>query len=253
MKKGIYILPSLFTLGNLTMGFFSIIFSIQANFDRAAWYILFAGVFDILDGKIARLTNTTSTFGAELDSLSDLVSFGLAPAILIHQFVLFEYSKWGVVICLLYVIAAALRLARFNTLKDDDETQYFFKGLPTPAAAGVITTFVLINLTTKNIPIISNYFHLLINLWPLILILVSYAMVSNIHYVAFKKFKFSKPKTLRFFSLIFIGGLLIWRFPENMLFIIFLMYFLSGAIDLLKKLNRAAIILKEKKIKDKKI
>lgn len=245
-KKGIYILPSLFTLANLAMGFLSIIMTIKGDFGKAAWYILFAGVFDILDGRIARMTNTTSQFGAELDSLSDMVSFGLAPAILIYEFILFKHTEWGVVICLLYVIAAALRLARFNTaLADDEDTQSFFKGLPSPAAAGILTTFVLINLTTKNIPIISEYFHLIFKIWPIIVLLVAYAMVSNINYFTLKKFKLSKPKTLRFMLLVGIGGLLIWRFPENMLFIIFSLYFLSGMVDLLKKLNRATVIFKK--------
>ncbi|MCP4482365.1 MAG: CDP-diacylglycerol--serine O-phosphatidyltransferase [bacterium] len=245
-KKGIYILPSLFTLGNLSLGFLSIIMTNNARFTTAAWYILFAGVCDILDGLIAKLTNTTSQFGAELDSLADLVTFGIAPAILIYQFTLFKLPKWGIIIALLYIIAAALRLARFNT-KKGEESQYCFKGLPSPAAAGILVTFVLINLTTQRTPVIAKYLDLFIKVWPLIVILVAYAMISNLSYFAIKNLKLKKPKTIRFIVLLGIGGVLIWRFPENMLFTIFLLYFLSGSIDLIRKLNRATIIFKNRK------
>ncbi len=254
LKKGIYVLPSMFTLGNLAMGFLSIISASTGHYTPAAWFIVSAGVFDALDGRIARLTKTTSNFGVELDSLCDIVSFGIAPGFLIYKFVLFKYGKWGIIISLLYVIAAALRLARFNsmTLKDEED-KYFFKGLPTPAAANIITSFVLIdnlidnNITKKIIPLIMKKFYVLYNLLPLLILLVAYAMVSNISYMSLKNLKLGKAKTFREIILLCIGIALIFRYPENMLFIIFLLYFLSGILDIFKKISKMS--QKIKKIK----
>lgn len=254
MKKGIYILPSLFTLGNLVMGFLAMIQAINGDFVKASWFIVIAGIFDMLDGRIARLTNTTSKFGIELDSLCDMISFGVAPAILMYNFVMFKYTKWGIIICLLYVIAAALRLARFNSnTLDNKEDGYSFKGLPTPAAAYMLASFVLVdnlidaNITKKVIPLIMNKFYIMYNLIPIVIVLISYAMISNISYMSLKHLKLGKAKTMRQIILICIGCILIWRFPENMLFIIFLIYFLSGLIDIAKKLNRISEIFKKKK------
>jgi CDP-diacylglycerol---serine O-phosphatidyltransferase len=259
MKKGIYILPSLFTLGNLVMGFLSIISSLGGNFSKAAWMIIIAGIFDLLDGRVARMTNTVSKFGVELDSLCDIVSFGVAPAFLIYNVVLFKYGKFGIVISLFFVIAVALRLARFNAnTLDGKEDSRCFKGLPCPAAAYILASFVLIdilidnNITKKIIPLIMNKFYIFANLIPLVVILISYAMVSDITYMSLKNLKLGRAKTFRTIVLICIGGILVWRFPENMLFIVFLLYFLSGLIDLFKKMKKVSEIFRDKHMKKRK-
>ncbi|MDH5174685.1 MAG: CDP-diacylglycerol--serine O-phosphatidyltransferase, partial [Elusimicrobiota bacterium] len=124
MKKGVYFVPGLFTLGNAGLGFYSIISSIERNFTSSAWAILLAVILDVFDGRIARLTRSTSRFGLEFDSLADLISFGLAPSILIYQVVLRDI-KGGVLVAFLFVIAGVLRLARFNVKVVEKDIAYF--------------------------------------------------------------------------------------------------------------------------------
>ena len=144
MKKGIYILPNLFTLGNMLCGFYSIISTIEGRFHHAAVAIFIAALADGLDGKIARLTKTCSRFGVEFDSLADLVSFGVAPALLIYIWALRPYQRVGWLAAFLFVICGALRLARFNVQVYTSENKYF-TGLPIPAAATTIASFVLLH------------------------------------------------------------------------------------------------------------
>lgn len=142
MRKGIYILPNLLTVGGMFFGFYSIVASIKGEFDRAAWAILTAAVFDALDGWVARLTKSTSRFGVELDSLSDLVSFGIAPAVLFYIWALVPFKRWGWVGAFLFVVCGALRLARFNVQMAGSEKKWF-TGLPIPGGAAVIATTVI--------------------------------------------------------------------------------------------------------------
>lgn len=253
MKKRIYLLPSLFTLGNLVCGFVSIVLSFDKNFSMSAWLIILAGLFDLLDGKVARLTDSVSQFGVELDSLCDMVTFGVAPIFLIYSIVLFRYGRVGIVISVFYVVAVALRLARFNsdTLNGNNVSGYF-KGLPCPSAAYILSSFVLIdvvidnNITKKIIPFIMRKFYIFSNLIPLIIILLSFAMISNISYFSLKNLKIEKAKTFKTMILCFVGGILIYRFPENMIFIIFLLYFLSGIFDIFKKIKKSSTLIKRK-------
>src|SRR3989338_10848505 len=142
VKKGVYVLPSLFTTASMFCGFFSIIRSINSfnssvtHFTDAAWAIIIAVFFDGIDGRIARLTKTTSRFGVEYDSLSDLLSFGIAPAILMYVWGLKPYGRLGWLAAFLYFVCGALRLARFNTQNPSNAKRYF-KGLPIPCAAGM--------------------------------------------------------------------------------------------------------------------
>jgi len=142
LRKGIYILPNLLTVAGMYFGFYSIVGSIKGNYSSAAWAILAAAIFDALDGWVARLTKTTSRFGVELDSLSDLVSFGVAPAVLIYIWALTSYGRLGWVGSFLFVACGALRLARFNVQMVGSEKKYF-TGLPIPGGAAVIATFIL--------------------------------------------------------------------------------------------------------------
>jgi len=143
LKKGIYIIPSLFTCGNMSCGILSVFSSIDGQFVNAAWFLIGALACDILDGRIARMTKTTSEFGMQLDSMSDLISFGIAPAMMMYLLVLNTMGKIGVAIAVLFVLCSALRLSRFNVLSQTGEARKHFVGLPTPASAGVIISFVL--------------------------------------------------------------------------------------------------------------
>jgi CDP-diacylglycerol--serine O-phosphatidyltransferase len=142
MRKGIYILPNLITLLSMFSGFYAIVAALNSDYERAAWAIMIASVFDVLDGWVARLTHTSTRFGIEIDSLSDVISFGVAPAILVYTWTLSSFGKVGWLGSFFLVACAALRLARFNVQMGGAEKKHF-TGLPTPAAALVIATTVL--------------------------------------------------------------------------------------------------------------
>ena len=142
MRKGIYILPNLLTMMGMFFGFYSIVSSVNGSYRWSAWAILIASVFDALDGWVARMTKSTSRFGVELDSLSDLVSFGVAPAVLMYVWALRPFGRVGWVGAFLFAACGALRLARFNVQMVGSEKKYF-TGLPIPGGAGVLATFVI--------------------------------------------------------------------------------------------------------------
>jgi CDP-diacylglycerol--serine O-phosphatidyltransferase len=239
LKKGIYIIPSMFTCGNMSFGILSILSSINGDFIPAAWFLVGALACDIIDGRIARMTKTTSDFGMQLDSLSDLVSFGLAPAILMYMLVLNTMGNIGVAIAVLYAICAALRLARFNVLANSGEVYKHFVGLPTPASAGVIISFVLsyqlvapdeYSLNFKTIPVLMEQMPRFFNIMPVVIVVLSFLMVSNIPYMSFKKFRLTKVKTIQVRAVILVLIILIVTFPQNIIFIIFSVYAASGLL-----------------------
>ena len=181
MRKGVYILPNLFTTGNLFCGFWAIISVFHEKFEYAAYAILLASVFDVLDGKVARLSGATSKFGVQYDSLADLVSFGIAPALLTFSWALRPYGKFGWLAAFLFVVCGALRLARFNVQSASGEVKYF-KGLPIPAAALMIALTILLYLElietgwVKDIAVLAMIY------------VLAFLMVSNIRYFSFKEF-----------------------------------------------------------------
>ena len=141
--RGIYLLPNLFTSAALFAGFYAIVQAMNSNFELSAIAIFIAMVLDGLDGRVARMTNTTSAFGAEYDSLSDMVSFGVAPALIMYVWALKPMGKLGWIAAFIYCACAALRLARFNTkLEDDHQDKRYFQGLPSPASAALLAGFV---------------------------------------------------------------------------------------------------------------
>ena len=236
LRKGIYIIPSLFTCGNMSCGYLSVMSSIEGDFTKAAWLLILAIVCDMMDGRIARLTRTTSEFGIQLDSLSDLVSFGIAPSVMMYQLVLNSMGKVGMAIAVLFVLCSGLRLAKFNVQAKDNVTHASFIGLPTPASAGLLMSFVLsyelfaeagqsltIPLLMKNMPIFFD-------IMPVVMIILSWLMVSNVQYVSFKKMNLSKPKAFRLLVLIIILIFLVIAFPQNIIFILFSLYALSGIV-----------------------
>jgi CDP-diacylglycerol--serine O-phosphatidyltransferase len=246
LKKGIYIIPSLFTCGNMSCGYLSVVSSINGNFTEAAWLLIFAIAFDMMDGRIARLTKTTSEFGVQMDSLSDLVSFGIAPSVMMYLLVLNSIGKIGTAISVLFVLCSALRLAKFNVkAHSDDSVQSFFMGLPTPASAGLLISFVLSyelfiadpgqSLTFKTIPILVKNMPVFFKIMPVVMVVLSLLMVSNIPYVSFKKVNVAKPKAFRFLILTILLIWLMFTFPQNIIFILFTLYAFSGILGYLIK------------------
>ena len=220
-QRMIHPLPCLLTTASLLSGFYAIISAINGNFFNAAVAIIVAGIFDGLDGKVARLTNTTNTFGMEYDSLSDLVSFGVAPALLAYLWALEPYGRYGWLAAFLYVATTALRLARFNSLTLQ-KSPLDFVGLPCPAAAGMIATTVLFSRylgatdTVKHVSIL------------ILVYLLSYLMVSNFSYMSFKHPAASRKKTFQVTVAMVLLMILIAAEPPITLFVIGLVYALSG-------------------------
>jgi CDP-diacylglycerol--serine O-phosphatidyltransferase len=177
-RKGIYILPNLFTTGSLFAAFYAIVQATVGNFEHSAVAIIIAAVLDSLDGRVARMTNTVSDFGKEYDSLVDLVAFGLAPALVFYEWGLKDLGKVGWLTAFIYVAATALRLARFNT--QENTSNRYFQGLPCPAAA-VVAASVLWSLPSQ--PFESHAI-----VWGnlLLVMLLSLAMVSSLPYRSFK-------------------------------------------------------------------
>ena len=234
-RKGIHILPSLFTTGNVFCGFYSFIAALNNQYYLAAWAIVLAIVFDFLDGRIARMTKTTSAFGMQYDSLADIISFGMAPAFLSYSWVLKPFGRVGWMAAFLYLLCSALRLARFNVTKPDIQGQYFI-GLPTPAAAAVIASIIIA---------FENLFGTRVH--PGIMVAVVYSlaflMVSNIKYPAFKKFEFRKRVSFTRFLFVIIVLYVLATIPKIALFMISLTYILMGPIKLLlpKKNDMASV------------
>jgi CDP-diacylglycerol--serine O-phosphatidyltransferase len=247
LKKGIYILPSLFTCGNMAFGVLSVMYSIDGQFIKAAWVLVFALGCDILDGRVARVTHTTSDFGLQLDSLSDLVSFGMAPAIMIYMLVLKDMGRVGASIAILFVLCSALRLARFNVMALKGVSIKNFMGLPTPASAGVLISFVLsyellgpeeYGLNFNTIPILMKTIPAFFKAIPVVMVVLSFLMVSNVPYYSFKHMKMNRIRTIRLLVLLIVLGILIFAFPQNICFIIFVVYAFSGFIMLIGRVAR---------------
>jgi len=260
LKKGIFILPSLFTCGNISLGILSIFSSIEGDFIKAAWFLIGALACDIIDGRIARMTKTTSVFGMQLDSLSDLVSFGIAPAVMMYMLVLESMEIIGIAIAILYVICTALRLARFNVLSQSGEIHKHFVGLPTPASAGVIVSFVLCyqllatgeySLSFKTIPGLMTLMPAFLEFMPVVIVVLSFLMVSNIPYMSFKKIKLTKVRTIELLVVVIVLIILIVVYPQNTIFIIFTVYAVSGLLFYIPRIimernNRKKFLNQEK-------
>tara|TARA_A200000159_G_scaffold49161_1_gene45372 strand:+ start:40 stop:789 length:750 start_codon:yes stop_codon:yes gene_type:complete len=234
-KRGIYLLPSVLTTFGMFAGFYSIISSINGDFTIAAISILIAMFWDTLDGRVARLTNTQSAFGAEYDSLADLVSFGLAPALLVYQWTLYELGRFGWLAAFVYLACAALRLARFNTQVGIADKRYF-QGLPSPAAAGVIASMIWLKIWTFA-SFDSDVISLGYYLGAGITILCGLLMVSNIRYYSFKEFD-SKKASFRFLLIVILSLIILVSKPNIILFTGFFIYLLSGPVITIIGLNR---------------
>ena len=243
-KRGIYLLPSVLTTFGMFAGFYSIISSINGEFTIAAISIMIAMMWDTLDGRVARLTNTQSAFGAEYDSLADLVSFGLAPALLVYEWSLYELGRFGWLAAFVYLACAALRLARFNTQVGIADKR-FFQGLPSPAAAGVIASMIWLKIWTFA-SFDSEVISLGYSLGAGITILCGILMVSNVRYYSCKELD-SKKASFRFLLLIVLSLIILMYKPNIILFTGFFLYLLSGPFITITGLNKKRIEKKQSK------
>lgn len=222
-RKGIYVLPNLFTLAALFGGFYAIVMAINGRFDQAAVGIFCAMVLDSLDGRVARMTNTQSAFGEQMDSLSDMVSFGAAPAIISYVWALQGLGRWGWIAAFVYCACAALRLARFNVNTAVVDKRYF-QGLPSPAAAALVTGFIWI-VTDSDIPGSAVA-------WPMFALALysGLTMVTNVPFYSFKDVQMKKSVPFAVIVLIALGIAVINIHPPTVMFGLFVAYGLSGYV-----------------------
>ncbi len=232
-RKGIYLLPNLFTTSALFAGFFAVVAGINGDFSSASVAIFIAMVLDGLDGRVARLTNTQSAFGAEYDSLSDMISFGMAPALVAFTWILQDIGKTGWVVAFLYVACAALRLARFNIQIGSVDKKWFI-GLPSPSAAALVAASVW---TFHSFDADAFGFKLLM------LFVVGAAgvlMVSNIRYYSFKDIDLKGPVPFVVLLAIVLGFVVISIEPSVMLLLLFGSYVSSGPVMALMRKAKPA-------------
>lgn len=236
--------PSLFTLGNLSCGFFSILAAARGNFIQAGWLILFAMVFDMFDGRVARMLGTESNFGIEMDSLADAVSFCTAPAMLMYFLVLNQQPVWGAPIACVFACFGVLRLAKFNAMAYAGEgSKKYFSGLPTPAAAAILASFAISysimtgNMGGHNIRLLAAYLPHLYNFVWFAMLILSLLMVSNIPYAAFKAKREKRLSVWMLLLIVFLVVMLI-RFPQDVIFIVFSLYVVFGLLAVLYRAFR---------------
>ncbi|MBT8336773.1 MAG: CDP-diacylglycerol--serine O-phosphatidyltransferase [Gemmatimonadetes bacterium] len=179
LQRGIIILPSAFTLGNLFFGIYAIIAATRGDFEWAGWFIIFAGILDMLDGRVARFTRTGSRFGAELDSLVDAISFGVAPGVIMYQIFFQDATSWSWTLSYVYIVATVVRLARFN-VEQGGEAKRYFLGLPSPAAGMTLASWYPFSQTALFETYLSDL------PWPQIMaigmVLIGVLMVSHVPY-----------------------------------------------------------------------
>lgn len=223
-KKGVYLLPNTLTLCGMFCGFFAILSAINGDFVYAAWAIILANIFDGLDGWIARLTNTSTRFGIELDSLSDLVAFGVAPSVMMFKWSLMPFNRLGWAVAFLFVACGALRLARFNVQTGVPGSKAF-KGMPIPAAATVLASIVIFyyeiwtGLPGKNIFLL------------IITIVLSLLMVSTLRYHGLKEIDFRERKPFWFLIVFVILLFILYIYHSTAIFIFAMFYLVWGIIE----------------------
>ncbi len=217
----IYVLPNLLTTTNMFFGFMSIIFAIRGEYTFGSYAIVAAAVFDLLDGRVARLTDTTSQFGAEYDSLCDLVSFGMAPALIMYLWALQPFGRVGWLASFVFVACGALRLARFNVQQADERSH--FQGLPIPMAAGIVASSVL---CFKDLEVDASRNFLLL----FMTFLLGITMVSQFRYKSFKDVNLKQKQPFTYLVVGVMVIILVAIRPEVMLFALFFSYAILGAV-----------------------
>lgn len=230
-RKGIYLLPNLLTTAGLFSGFYAIVSSMNGHFEAAAVAIFIAMVFDGLDGRVARMTNTQSEFGAEYDSMADMVSFGMAPALVAYNWGLADLGKIGWLAAFVYVAGAALRLARFNTQLAVADKR-FFQGLASPAAAALVAGLVWVgveyNVDGNDVGIVV----------ALITGIAGLLMVSNFKYNSFKEVDWHGKVPFVALLLVMLVFVVVATEPALVLFIVFVLYALAGPVNTFRSVDK---------------
>jgi len=229
-----YLLPNFFTALSAFFGVMSIIASSQGKFEKAFIYIVLSLIADGLDGRVARLTNTTSKFGVEFDSLADLVAFGVAPAMMLFFAIGHNYGKFGALVSGLFVVFGAIRLARFNVTTGELDPRYFI-GLPIPTAAVVLSSWIMLDVKYRG------DFDLLILLGALF---VAFLMVSNFRYPSFKKIDFNKNVAIKVLVLIIVVASFVYLYPVEAIALLLTVYTFYGVIRGIKGMMKAQKITK---------
>jgi CDP-diacylglycerol--serine O-phosphatidyltransferase len=233
-RRGIYLLPNLFTTAALFSGFYAIVQSMNNRFEYAAVAIFIAMVFDGLDGRVARMTHTQSEFGAEYDSLSDMVSFGVAPSLLMYEWAFKDLGKLGWFAAFIYCVCAALRLARFN-MNIDVVDKGHFQGLPSPAAAALVSGFVWVLLDNGYAGNDVRW------IAAALTVFAGLSMVSNLRFYSFKDFNLRKSVPFIVIFLLAMFFVVISSYPAGVLFLLFLAYSLSGYVIWLLDLRKSKL------------
>lgn len=233
-RRGIYLLPNLFTTGSLFAAFYSIVASQQANYEVAAIAIFIGIIADGLDGRIARMTNTQTSFGAEYDSLSDMVTFGVAPALLYYSWSLHNFGKLGWLISFIYTAAVALRLARFNTQIETADKRYF-QGLSCTMAGAFMASFAWILTRSEITPDNAS----LVLLTAVITLVIAVLMVSNIRYNSFKEIDLKGKVPFLYILLLVFLFVAIAASPAAILFMASFVYAASGPVQTLFAVQKA--------------
>jgi CDP-diacylglycerol--serine O-phosphatidyltransferase len=233
-------LPSLFTVGNMFMGFYAILAAVQGHWIAAPTAIFIGHVLDILDGRVARWFNMTTRFGGEFDSFADWISFGIAPAVMVYLLALHEFGKAGFLLAFFFVLCGALRLTRFNLkaaeAEHDAAPSLTFTGLPIPGAGGFLAMLVLLfglsesGHQGRTMGLIYNQVPFLREGIPVIVFGLSILMISKVQYTTFKKTHFFRPQSLPTFMIMIFGVFMIYLYPQNTLFIIYTSYILWGLV-----------------------
>ena len=240
--RGIYLLPNAFTTAALFAGFYAVVQAMSARFDVAAIAIFAAMVLDGMDGRVARLTNTQSAFGEQYDSLSDMTSFGVAPALVAYEWILQDLGRWGWLAAFVYVAGAALRLARFNTNIAVVDKR-FFQGLPSPAAAALVAGFVWLSVDNK-LPIHDH-----IMAWATfgLTMYAGITMVSDAPFYSGKKFALGRSVPFWGILLVVLVFVFVSSDPPVVLFVLFVLYGLSGWIIWIWRWSRARRLQQERR------
>lgn len=233
-RKGIYLLPNLLTTAGLFSGFFAVVSSMNGRFEAAAVAIFVAMIFDGLDGRVARMTNTQSDFGAEFDSMADMVSFGVAPALVAYNWGLTELGKLGWLAAFIYVAGAALRLARFNTQVGVADKR-FFQGLASPAAAAVVSGLVWVGVEYDAVG--TDYGFIVAAVTGLAGLL----MVSNFKYNSFKEVNWHGKVPFVGLLLVLLIFVIVATEPALVLFLVFALYALAGPINTFRTVDKVTL------------
>lgn len=225
--RGVYLLPNLFTTASLFSGFYAVVAAMNGHFENSAIAIFVSMILDSLDGRVARMTNTQSAFGAEYDSLADMVAFGVAPALVAFSWALSDLGKIGWIASFIYVAGAALRLARFNTQIGSTDKK-FFVGLPSPSAAALVAGTVWTLHDTEVTPLLS---------WLGVVVVASAGMlmVSNVLFYSFKDFDLKGKVPFVAVLLIVLGFAIVATAPAQVLLAVFVLYTLSGPFQALQR------------------